>query len=126
MEEKTIFSLFFNSIELKSYKLSFGSGIILEPVWLNDVSKVPSGLNFIKTIRPVSYFRKDDLSKKYLYNALLRKIKFPLQIDTIRIVKSKLVYEEEIDFSKIIKAVKSNRLKIKSLILFDITFSFLK
>jgi hypothetical protein len=43
---------------------------------------------------------KDDLSKKYLYNHLLRKIKFPLQIDTIKILKSKLVYEEEIDFSK--------------------------
>ncbi|MFQ6601158.1 hypothetical protein [Flavobacterium sp. C3NV] len=43
---------------------------------------------------------KDDLSKKYLYNHLLRKIKFPLQIDTIQILKSKLVYEEEIDFSK--------------------------
>ena len=43
---------------------------------------------------------KDDLSKKPLYNALLRKIKFPLQIDTIQILKSKLVYEEEIDFSK--------------------------
>ncbi|MDA6072290.1 hypothetical protein NJT12_21925 [Flavobacterium sp. AC] len=43
---------------------------------------------------------KDDLSKKYLYNHLLRKIKFPLEIDTIQILKSKLVYEEEIDFSK--------------------------
>ena len=43
---------------------------------------------------------KDDLSKKYLYNHLLRKIKFPLQIDTIQILKTKLVYEEEIDFSK--------------------------
>jgi len=43
---------------------------------------------------------KDDLSKKYLYNHLLRKIKFPLQIDNIQILKSKLVYEEEIDFSK--------------------------
>ena len=43
---------------------------------------------------------KDDLSKKYLYNALLRKIKFPLQIDTLQILKSKLVYEEEIDFAK--------------------------
>ncbi|PWB24023.1 hypothetical protein [Flavobacterium sp. HTF] len=42
----------------------------------------------------------DDLSKKYLYNALLRKIKFPLQIDTLQIKKSKLVYEEEIDFTK--------------------------
>ncbi|CAA9197963.1 hypothetical protein [Flavobacterium collinsii] len=43
---------------------------------------------------------KDDLSKKYLYNALLRKIKFPLQINTLQILKSKLVYEEEINFSK--------------------------
>ena len=43
---------------------------------------------------------KDDLSKKHLYNALLRKINFPLEIDTIQILKSKLVYEEEIDFSK--------------------------
>ena len=43
---------------------------------------------------------KDDLSKKYLYNHLLRNIKFPLQIDTLQVLKSKLVYEEEIDFTK--------------------------
>ncbi|MEG0849202.1 MAG: hypothetical protein RSD71_04505 [Flavobacterium sp.] len=43
---------------------------------------------------------KDDLSKKYLYNHLLRNIKFPLQIDTLQVLKSKLVYEEEIDFAK--------------------------
>ncbi|MBP4139889.1 hypothetical protein [Flavobacterium geliluteum] len=43
---------------------------------------------------------KDDLSKKQLYNSLLRKIKFPLKIDTLQILKSKLVYEEEIDFTK--------------------------
>jgi len=43
---------------------------------------------------------KDDLSKKYLYNHLLRNIKFPFQIDTLQVLKSKLVYEEEIDFSK--------------------------
>jgi hypothetical protein len=43
---------------------------------------------------------KDDLSKKYLYNNLLRKIKFPLQIDTLQVLKSKLVYEEEINFTK--------------------------
>jgi hypothetical protein len=42
---------------------------------------------------------KDDLSKKYLYNHLLRNIKFPLQIDTLQILKSKLVYEEETDVS---------------------------
>jgi hypothetical protein len=43
---------------------------------------------------------KDDLSKKFLYNHLLRNIKFSLQIDTLQVLKSKLVYEEEIDFSK--------------------------
>ncbi|MEN2402363.1 hypothetical protein GKZ90_0021415 [Flavobacterium sp. MC2016-06] len=43
---------------------------------------------------------KDDLSKKYLYNHLLRNIKFPLQVDTLQVLKSKLVYEEEIDFTK--------------------------
>ncbi|OOV17170.1 hypothetical protein [Flavobacterium sp. LM4] len=42
----------------------------------------------------------DDLSKKYLYNHLLRNIKFPLEIDTLQVLKSKLVYEEEKDFSK--------------------------
>ena len=43
--------------------------------------------------------KNDDLSKKYLYNHLLRNIKFPLQIDTLQILKSKLVYEEETDNS---------------------------
>lgn len=43
---------------------------------------------------------EDDLSKKYLYNHLLRNIKFPLQIDTLQVLKSKLVYEEEKKFSK--------------------------
>lgn len=43
---------------------------------------------------------KDDPSKKYLYNHLLRNIKFPLQIDTLQVLKSKLVYEEELDVSK--------------------------
>ena len=42
----------------------------------------------------------NDLSKKYLYNHLLRNIKFPLEIDTLQVLKSKLVYEEEKDFSK--------------------------
>ncbi|MCV2487469.1 hypothetical protein OD917_21220 [Flavobacterium sp. SH_e] len=43
---------------------------------------------------------KDDPSKKYLYNHLLRNLKFPLQIDTLQVLKSKLVYEEELDFAK--------------------------
>jgi hypothetical protein len=43
---------------------------------------------------------EDDLSKKPLYNALLRKIPFPLKVDTLLVRNSKLVYEEEIDFEK--------------------------
>lgn len=43
---------------------------------------------------------EDDLSKKPLYNALLRSIKFPLKVDTLLIRRSKLVYEEEINFEK--------------------------
>ncbi|WP_278020319.1 hypothetical protein [Flavobacterium ginsengisoli] len=43
---------------------------------------------------------KDDPSKKYLYNHLLRNLKFPLQVDTLQVLKSKLVYEEELDFAK--------------------------
>lgn len=42
----------------------------------------------------------DDLRKKPLYNTLLRKIPFPLKIDTLLVRNSKLVYEEEIDFKK--------------------------
>lgn len=42
----------------------------------------------------------DDLSKKPLYNKLLRDIAFPLKIDTLNIRNSILVYEEEINFEK--------------------------
>ncbi|MEL1255128.1 hypothetical protein AAEO57_15165 [Flavobacterium sp. DGU38] len=42
---------------------------------------------------------KDDLTKKYLYNHLLRNLKFPLQVDTLQVLKSKLVYEEELDLA---------------------------
>jgi len=41
----------------------------------------------------------DDLSKKKLYNQLLREIKFEMKIDTLAIRNSKIVYEEEKDFS---------------------------
>ncbi len=43
---------------------------------------------------------EDDLSIKPLYNKLLREIPFPLQVDTLNITNSKLVYEEEKTFDK--------------------------
>lgn len=42
----------------------------------------------------------DDLTKKKLYNRMLRDVKFPLRIDTLKITDSDIVYEEEISFDK--------------------------
>ncbi len=42
----------------------------------------------------------DDLSKKYLYNKLLRDIPFEMQVNTLQIKNSELVYEEEINFQR--------------------------
>ena len=39
----------------------------------------------------------DDVTKKHLYNKLLRDIKFPLKVDTLAIKNSMLVYEEEVN-----------------------------
>lgn len=43
---------------------------------------------------------KDDLTKKKLYNSLLRDLKFNLKVDTLKIRNSILIYEEEITFEK--------------------------
>ena len=43
---------------------------------------------------------EDDLSIKPLYNKLLRELPFELKVDTLKIIKSKLVYEEEKSFDK--------------------------
>lgn len=42
----------------------------------------------------------DDLKKKKLYNSLLREIPFAMQVDTLYLKNSRLVYEEEKDFEK--------------------------
>jgi len=43
---------------------------------------------------------EDDLSKKYLYNKLLRDLDFNLKVDTLRVRNSLLAYEEEKSFDK--------------------------
>lgn len=43
---------------------------------------------------------EDDLSKKKLYNNLLRNLPFDLQVDTLKMVQSKIVYEEEKTFEE--------------------------
>ncbi|TDE02951.1 hypothetical protein [Flavobacterium hiemivividum] len=56
----------------------------------------------------------DDLSKKPLYNALLRDLKFPLKIDTLAIRNSLLVYEEEINFQKGPGKLSFNKFNLKA------------
>lgn len=92
-KEKDIYTLKLDSAHLNNLKWGFKNNRF----FFNASSLVVNHLdaNIYRSKIP-----KDDLSKKPLYNALLRKIKFPMKIDSLQIRKSKLVYEEEIDFSK--------------------------
>ena len=92
-KEKDLFTIKAATLDIKSMNWGFKNNVFFfnaKSVVLDDVNA-----NIYRSKIPV-----DDLSKKPLYNALLRKIKFPLQIDTLLIHHSKLVYEEEINFEK--------------------------
>jgi hypothetical protein len=92
-KEKDLFTVKASSLDIKSMDWGFKN----EVFFFKAKSLVLDGVN-------ANIYRnkipEDDLSKKPLYNALLRKIKFPLHIDTLFIKNSKLVYEEEINFEK--------------------------
>ena len=92
-KEKDIYTLKFDSAQIKKMDWGFKNDRFFFKA--NSVIINHFDANIYRGKMP-----KDDLSKKYLYNHLLRNIKFPLQIDTLQALKSKLVYEEEIDFSK--------------------------
>jgi len=92
-KEKDIYTLKFDSAQIKKMNWGFKNDRFFFKA--NSVVINHFDANIYRGKMP-----KDDLSKKYLYNHLLRNIKFPLQIDTLQALKSKLVYEEEIDFSK--------------------------
>jgi hypothetical protein len=92
-KEKDIFTIRASSLAINSMDWGFKDDIF----FFNAKSLILDGVN-------ANIYRnkipEDDLSKKPLYNALLRKIKFPLKIDTLLVQNSKLVYEEEINFEK--------------------------
>ena len=92
-KEKDLFTLKADDINIKNMDWGFKddqfffttTNIILDKVYANIYrSKIP----------------EDDLSKKKLYNKLLRDIPFPLKIDTLSIKNSLLEYEEEKTFEK--------------------------
>lgn len=92
-KEKDIYTIKLDSAHLNNMKWGFKKNRF----YLNATSLVFHHMdaNIYRNKIPT-----DDLSKKYLYSTLLRKIKFPLKIDSLHILNSKLVYEEEIDFKK--------------------------
>ncbi|REG96099.1 hypothetical protein [Flavobacterium aquicola] len=92
-KERDIFTIKASSLDINSMDWGFKD----EVFFFKAKSLVLDGVN-------ANIYRnkipKDDLTKKPLYNELLRSIKFPLQVDTLLVKRSKLVYEEEIDFKK--------------------------
>ena len=92
-KEKDLYALKAASIDIKNMDWGFkeeqfffnAGSVTLDKVAANIYrSKVPA----------------DDLSKKKLYNKLLRDMKFPLKVDTLSVKNSLLQYEEEINFEK--------------------------
>lgn len=92
-KEKDLFSVRATSFTINNMDWGFKNDVFFfnaNAIILNEVNA-----NIYRNKLP-----EDDLDKKHLYNTLLRKIPFPLKIDTLLIRNSKLVYEEEIDFKK--------------------------
>jgi len=92
-KEKDLYALKASSVDIRNMDWGFkgeqfffnAGSVTLDKVAANIYrSKVPA----------------DDLSKKKLYNKLLRDMKFPLKVDTLLVKNSLLQYEEEINFEK--------------------------
>lgn len=93
VKEKDLFNLKIDAINFKQMKWGFENekfffstnAIVMDKLFANIYrNKIPA----------------DDLSKKHLYNKLLREIPFQFNVNTLQINNSQLVYEEEINFKK--------------------------
>ncbi|MCC9072849.1 DUF748 domain-containing protein [Flavobacterium sp. F-65] len=92
-KEKDIFTIKATDININSMDWGFKNNVFFFNA--NSIVFDDLNANIYRNKLP-----EDDVSKKPLYNTLLRKIPFPLKIDTLSIQNSKLVYEEEINFQK--------------------------
>ena len=87
-KEEDIFTLLCKSIKIQNGDWGFKQDDFFfhaNTILLNQLNA-----NIYRSKEPA-----DDLTKKHLYNKLLRDLKFDLQIDTLQIKDSKLVYEEQ-------------------------------
>lgn len=89
--EKDIYTLLCDSITVSKIDWGFKTDdffLHCKTVDLNQASA-----NIYRSKEPA-----DDLTKKHLYNKLLRELQFDLKVDTLKIRNSVLEYEEEKDF----------------------------
>lgn len=92
-KEKDLFTVFSKEINIKNLNWGFNSKVLFINAELLQLQEVDA--NVYRNKLP-----EDDLTKKNLYNKLLRDLKFNLKIDTLKIQNSILTYEEEKSFEK--------------------------
>ena len=91
-KERDLYTLKANKIEFKKMNWGFKDEVLFFKT--NQIVVDKADANIYRSKIPA-----DDLSIKPLYSKLLRELKFDLQIDTLDIKNSNLVYEEEKTFN---------------------------
>lgn len=92
-KEKDLFVVSAKDIHIRNLDWGFRSEVLFANAGSVNLNKVSADIYRNK-------LPEDDLSKKHLYNKLLRDLDFNLRIDTLRVRNSLLVYEEEKSFDK--------------------------
>lgn len=87
-KEKDIFTLLCDSIKVSKLDWGFKKDDFFFHCHTINLNRASA--NIYRSKEPA-----DDLSKKHLYNKLLRELKFDLKIDTLQVSNSILEYEEE-------------------------------
>lgn len=87
-KEKDLYTLLCDSIKVSKLNWGFNDKDLF--VHCNSIALEKASANIYRSKEP-----PDDLSKKHLYNKLLRELKFDLKVDTLKVRNSILEYEEE-------------------------------
>lgn len=91
--EKDLFVISARALNLRGLDWGFRNEVLFANLQMLELDKVHADI-YRSKIPP------DDLTKKHLYNKLLRELDFDLKVDTLRIKRSLLAYEEEKTFDK--------------------------
>lgn len=92
-KEKDLFVISAKDIHVKNLDWGFRSEVLFVNASSVNLNKISADI--YRNRQP-----EDDLTKKYLYNKLLRDLDFNMKIDTLKIRNSLLAYEEEKSFDK--------------------------